>query len=454
VPWPSRTYAWYVLAVLVLAYAFAIIDRVAIGLLVQPIEADLGISDSQMGLLQGFGFGIFYSVMGIPIGFLVDRWQRRRIIAVGIALWSLATVACGLARGFGALFAARVSVGVGEATISPGASSMIGDYFPPEARPRAFGLFLIGTTLGSGLAFLLTGAAADGARLLRAAAPAVFGGFPDWKIVFFMIGAPGLLVAVLLMVSVREPARRERLQASSGFSFRPFWSLLVRNRMAYFALIIGPVLNLAAIYAQLAWFPTLFIRLHGWTIAEIGTALGVVGLVMGTLSGVTSGWFMSSLARAGRPDSPLLVALCHALLLAVFGTAACLVQSPWLSLAFYVAMGLGSNWTYSAALTGINQITPNEMRGQMVALYTLMVGLVSVGAGVSAVGFLSDRVFGGGQGVAPGLATIYAVCGLAATAILLAGRAPFRAAQARALAWSEPAALGAIAPVPGRRVPG
>jgi MFS family permease len=435
--WPSRPYAWYVLAVLVLAYAFAIIDRVAIGLLVQPIEADLGISDSQMGLLQGFAFGIFYSVMGIPIGFLVDRWQRRGMIAIGITLWSVATVGCGLARGFGALFASRIAVGVGEATISPGASSMIADYFPPEARPRAFGLFLIGTTLGSGLAFLLTGAAADGARLLRAAAPTIFGAFPDWKIVFFMIGAPGLLVAVLLMLSVKEPARRERLLTRGGFSFGPFWSLLLQNRLAYFALIVGPVLNLAAIYAQLAWFPTLFIRLHGWTVAEIGTALGLVGLVMGTVSGVSSGWFMSSLTRSGRPDSPLLVALCHALLLAVFGTAACLVNSPSLSLVFYVVMGLGSNWTYSAALTGINQITPNEMRGQMVALYTMMVGLVSVGAGVFAVGFLSDAVYGGGKGVASGLATIYAVCGLSATIILLFGRAPFRAAIARAAAWSE-----------------
>ncbi len=438
-PWPSRPYAWYVLAVLVLAYAFAIIDRVSIGLLVQPIEASLGISDSQMGLLQGFAFGIFYSVMGIPIGFLVDRLQRRGIIAIGIALWSLATVTCGLARGFGGLFAARIGVGVGEATISPGAASMIADYFPPDARPRAFGIFLVGTTLGSGMAFLLTGAAIGAAQGLRVASPGLFGPFATWQIVFFMMGAPGLLVAILLMLTVKEPARRERLLPRVGFSFRPVMALLVQNGRAYFVLIVGPVLNLAAIYAQLAWFPTIFIRVHGWSMAEIGTALGIVGLAMGTFSSVSSGWFTTWLARGGRPDAPLLVTLCHSLLLAVFGTAACLVESPTVSLACYVAMGIGANWTYASALTGINQITPNEMRGQMVSLYTLTVGLVSVGAGVYAVGFLNDAVYGGGKGVAPALATVYAICGLTSAAVLIWGRAPFRAAAARAKAWAEPA---------------
>ena len=436
-PWPNRAYGWYVVAVLTVAYGFAILDRVAIGLLVQPIEADLKITDSQIGLLQGFAFGIFYSVLGIPIGYFVDRLQRRRIMTAGIALWSLATAACGLARGFGGLFAARIGVGVGEATISPAAASVIADYFPPRLRSRAYGVFMLGTTFGSGMAFLLGGVAIDAAQAMRIAAPVHLGAFSDWQIVFFIIGAPGLLLALLLRLTVREPIRRDRLVSGPRFSAKPILAVLSGNRKAYASLILGAVMNLMCIYAQLAWFPTLFIRVHGWTAPEIGRMLGLIGVPVGIVSALSSGWIMSWLARKGYADAPLLVALCHSLSLAVFGTAACLVASPTIALVCFVAMGLPTTWSYAGALTGINQITPNEMRGQIVAIYTLLVGLVSVGLGSFVVGFLSDRVYGGHLAIAPSLATVYALCGAIGAILLMLGRPHFRLAAARALAWTE-----------------
>lgn len=435
--WPNRAYAWYVVTILMVAYGFAILDRVAIGLLVQPIEADLKISDSQIGLLQGFAFGIFYSVLGVPIGYLVDRMQRRRIVTAGIALWSLATAACGLARGFSGLFAARIGVGVGEATISPAAASVIADYFPPQVRPRAYGVFMLGTTFGSGMAFLLGGIAIDAAQALRVAAPVHLGGFSNWQIVFFIIGAPGLLLAILLRLTVREPLRRDRLSTGGRFSIQPILAVLSGNRKAYACLILGAVMNLMCIYAQLAWFPTLFIRIHGWTAPEIGRMLGIVGVPVGIFSALSSGWFMSWLARKGHADAPLLAALCHSLSMAVFGTAASLVSSPTVALICFVAMGFPTTWSYAAALTGINQITPNEMRGQIVAIYTLLVGLLSVGLGSFAVGFLSDTVYSGAHAIAPSLATVYAVCGSIGAALLMLGRPHFRLAAARALAWTE-----------------
>jgi MFS family permease len=435
--WPNRAYAWYVVTILMVAYGFAILDRVAIGLLVQPIEADLKISDSQIGLLQGFAFGIFYSVLGIPIGYLVDRTQRRRIVTAGVALWSLATAACGLARGFPGLFLARIGVGVGEATISPAAASVIADYFPPPLRPRAYGVFMMGTTFGSGMAFLLAGIAIDAAQAMRIAAPAHLGAFSNWQIVFFLIGAPGLLLAILLRSTVREPFRRERLGPAAGLSFRPILAVLRGNRKAYACLILGAVMNLMCIYAQLAWFPTLFIRVHGWTAPEIGRMLGLIGVPVGLVSALSSGLFMSWLARKGHSDAPMLAALCHSLSLAIFGTASCLVASPAASLIFFVAMGFPTTWSYAAALTGINQITPNEMRGQIVAIYTLLVGLVAVGLGSFAVGFLSDRVYGGPYAVAPSLATVFAVCGTLGAILLMLGRRAFRVAAAQALDWTE-----------------
>ena len=435
--WPNRAYAWYVVTILMVAYGFAILDRVAIGLLVQPIETDLDISDSQIGLLQGFAFGIFYSVLGMPIGYLVDRIQRRRIVTVGIALWSLATAACGLARGFGGLFLARIGVGVGEATISPAAASVIADYFPPQLRPRAYGVFMLGTTFGSGMAFLLAGAAIDAAQAMRIAAPAQFGAYANWQIVFFIIGAPGLLLAILLRLTVREPLRRDRLGTAARFSMGPLLAVLNGNRKAYACLILGAVMNLMCIYAQLAWFPTLFIRVYGWTAPEIGRVLGLVGVPVGIVSALSSGVFMSWIARKGHADAPMLAALCHSLGLAIFGTASCLIGSPTLSLIFFVAMGFPTTWSYAAALTGINQITPNEMRGQIVAIYTLLVGLVAVGLGTFAVGFLNDRVYVGSHAVAPSLATVFAACGTIGAILLMLGRPHFRLAAARALAWTE-----------------
>jgi MFS family permease len=437
VPWPRRGYAWYVVIVLTVAYAFAILDRVAIGLLVQPIEADLKISDSELGLLQGFAFGIFYSLFGLPIGFLLDRIRRTKLLAMGIVLWSIATMTGGFARSFGMLFLSRVGVGVGEATVSPGASSIIADYFPLDARPKAYGVFMIGATLGSGMAFILGGVAIDAAEWLRMTKPEWFGEIADWKIVFFLIGAPGLMVAAILTLTVREPVRRERLNSKSLLSLYPVYRILKENARAYVGLMGGAVLNLTCTYSLLAWFPTLFIRIHGWTAQEIGGAMGTIGVPIGIFSALSSGIAISWLAKRGRTDAPLLVAAVHSLSLAILGSATCLVSSPPLALVFYAAMAIPTNWSTAGVLTGLNQITPNEFRGQVVAIHTMIVGLVSLGAGSFIVGFLTDHIFGGGKGVGLSLATVFAVCGTLGFAVLSWGRPAFRLATKRALEWIE-----------------
>jgi MFS family permease len=146
---------------------------------------------------------------------------------------------------------------------------------------------------------------------------------------------------------------------------------------------------------------------------------------------------MTWLARRGHADAPMLTALCHSVSLAVFGTASCLAPSPTVSLICFIGMGFPTTWSYASALTGLNQITPNEMRGQVVAIYTLLVGLVSVGLGSFAVGFLADNVYGGRQAIAPSLASVFAFCGVAGAILLLVGRRPFRGAAARALLWKR-----------------
>lgn len=190
-PWPSPRYGWFVVFLLVLAYAFGVVDRIVIGLLTQPIKADLGLSDTELGLIQGFAFSLFYALFALPVGLLVDRWRRVPVLWGGVLIWSIATVTCGLAGTFLTLFLARVFVGAGESTTTPASSSIIADYFPPAQRAKAYGVFAMGGSVGIGIAYLLGSVAIQLAAGARGILPGLLGGFREWQIVFFIVGAPG-----------------------------------------------------------------------------------------------------------------------------------------------------------------------------------------------------------------------------------------------------------------------
>jgi MFS family permease len=221
---PSPAYAWFVVGVLLLAYTLSFIDRMILSLLVGPIRADLGISDTQMSLLMGFAFAIFYSLLGVPLGWLADRGNRKALIVGGVAAWSLMTAVCGLARGYGGLFLARIGVGVGEATLSPAAYSMLGDYFPRERLGRAMAVYSIGVPLGSGVALV---AGAFVVRFVTEGAPVplpLLGALEPWRLAFLIVGLPGLLVAALIALAIREPARRGPGAAAAGpGEFTAWW---------------------------------------------------------------------------------------------------------------------------------------------------------------------------------------------------------------------------------------
>ncbi len=213
---PKPATAWTLTILLTLSYIVSFIDRQLLGLLVSPIKADLGISDLKMGLLLGLAFSLFYVTLGVPIGWLADRVNRRNLVIAGITLWCIMTAACGLSKSYGQLFLARVGVGVGEATLSPCALSLISDSFPPERRARAIGVYSIGVSVGGGLAYLLGGA------LVQAVADAppidwpVLGEIRPWQSAFIIIGLAGLVVALLLTM-VPEPARHERAGGTGGY---------------------------------------------------------------------------------------------------------------------------------------------------------------------------------------------------------------------------------------------
>ncbi|MGI9295671.1 MAG: MFS transporter, partial [Pseudomonadales bacterium] len=205
--WPDPAYAWYVTLLMMVLYMFSFLDRTIIVLLVEPIKRDLHITDTQISLLYGFAFAIFYTFLGIPIARLADYKNRRTIIAFGVLIWSAMTALCGLARNFGHLFAARVGVGVGEAALSPAAYSLIADSFPEEKRAKAMSVYTMGLYLGVGLALVLGGLVIDFFEQAGTVTLPLVGELYSWQLTFVAVGAPGLLF-FLLMMTVREPTRK------------------------------------------------------------------------------------------------------------------------------------------------------------------------------------------------------------------------------------------------------
>jgi MFS family permease len=425
--WPPRKYAWYIVSLLTLAYALAILDRVSIGLLIVPLQAALHINDTQFGLLQGMAFSLFYSVLGLPLGIWCDRSRRVPLLATGLFLWSAATIGCAFANTFGHLFIARMLVGVGEAALVPCAASLIADYFDPYVRPKAYGVFVTGSSLGTAAAMALSGLFLVTADILIANY-ATFRGMAPWQIVFILCGAPGLLLSLLVFLTVREPKRHGASATTPAISLKPILQLLRSHPRAFGSLMVGTVLNLVCVYAIVGWFPALFIRVHGWSAAETGWLLGAVGMPISIFAAVNSGWVISWLTKRGHKDAPMIAAICCALSMVVFGTFACLVPSGILALVGYGLNALFLNWNISGVYSGISLIVPNELRGQVMALHNILSGLLALTAGNFAVGYLSDTVFTQPAGIAWSLGTVFFVCGSAAAIVLLSGRAAFRAA--------------------------
>jgi len=428
--WPRPAYAWYVICVLTAASTFALLDRVAIGLMVDPIKRDLHMTDTQMGILQGLAFAIFYSLFGLPVGYLVDRWRRVRLLSLGVVAWSAATMACGLAQSYVALFLARITVGAGESVGTPSSVSLISDYFSPANRARAMGAFMVAGAVGQAMAYLIGGVAIGAAAGLRAAAAPVFGAMADWQITFLLIGLPGFVIAFLVAFTVREPVRRERM-SSKRAPIGALWTQLQANRGAYAALILGAVSNAAVIAAQIGWFPSLFARVHHWTPTHIGTVFALVGFPCGLSSALSAGWIMSWLARRGRTDGPILVMLGQALVWSIFGPLKALAPTPTLALLAHIPTAMTAIWSATAALTALNQITPNELRGQVIAISSIMTGLVAYSIGAASVGVMNDHLFPGAGGIGLSLSCVYVVCGVASVSILASGRQAFTGSVAR-----------------------
>jgi len=435
-PYPRDAYAWYVVAVLMLAYVLSYVDRSILTLLVVPIKRDIGLSDTQISLLHGFAFALFYTLMGFPIGRLADRSHRVRIIAVGVTLWSLMTAACGLAKSFAHLFLARVGVGFGEAALNPAAYSMIADYFRPHLISRATSTYVMGTYLGFGVAYIVGGAVVAAVSDMPDLQLPLVGHIAAWQTVFFYVAAPSLLV-LLLLLTVREPHRRERLHTRDGrgASLTEFLDFIRTNWRTFLSHSLGFGCLGLLVNGMALWTPTFLFRTHGWEMADAGIAYGVLLLVFGGCGVYLGGWVADRMDRHGRCGGPFISALAFSLGAVLPACAYPLMPSDTGALALMVPMVLCSSAPWGVAVSALQQMAPNELRGQVGAFYLFTVNLIGIGFGPTLVALLTDYYFADPAALRYSMAIVAGGATIVATLALNWGLPHFRASLVRARAW-------------------
>jgi predicted MFS family arabinose efflux permease len=380
-PRHDELYAYYVLAVLFVVYVFNFVDRQVLSILIQPIQDELHVSDTWMGLLAGPAFAFFYTLAGVPIARWADTGSRRSVLVFSLSLWSLMTAASGLARSFATLALARIGVGVGEAGGTPPSHSLLSDYFPPERRATALALYGNGIYVGSGLGILAGG-------LLERY-------FGDWRTAFFVVGLAGLPLAALVWLTVRDVARGrsdDRPLPTTGGD-ETFFEVMrfLFTRRSFCWLVTGACLKAIAGYAVLTWGAIFLGRVHGMDRAAIGALFGPTIMVGGCLGVTFGGWLADRLGRADPRwymRMPAVVSVLALPLALGFALAedrrtaiACFV--PFYALA---NMYVGPLWS-----TAQNLARPN-MRATASAVLLFVINIIGLAVGPAVTGAMSDAL--------------------------------------------------------------
>lgn len=432
-PWPSAGRAWWAVAVFSATAILSYTDRQILSLLVDPMRAELAISDTQVSLLLGMAFAAVYSLAGLPLGRLADTLSRRWVIIAGVTVWSLATAASGFAEGFAGLFVARMVVGVGEAALAPAAMSMIADYFPPQRRGLAIGVFLMGMTVGSGIAIAIGGVLLELANAGYFTQLPLIGELSSWRLVLALLGIPGA-VTVILLLFVREPPRRT-LGATSAVTAVPMREVLAgfQARAAilvplYFAMATRSVGDVAITY----WMPSLLARRYEYSPGEIGGMLGAVAIGAGIVGTVGGGWIADrTFNRAGA--SARLSATGLVMGLALIGAGIGFAGTGLQALAFFALWTAMSTAAGAIGITALQDVIPNEMRGIGVALASFGNIFFGLGLGATLTALATDHVYRDPQAVGLSITTVVAPMALISLLLYIrAGRALRRSGEAGA----------------------
>ncbi len=389
----SLAYPWYIVSLCMLAYIFSFIDRQVITLLIEPIRADLQISDTQFSLLHGLAFAMLYAVAGIPIARLADSRSRPVIISVGIFVWSLATAACGATKSFFQLFLARMAVGVGEAALSPAAYSMITDSFPKSKLGLALGVYSSGSFLGGGLAFIIGGTAIAIVEQWGAQTVPIIGLVKPWQMTFFIVGLPGLLVAALFYFTIRDPQRKGVASDSKAFSFGEVLRYMGEHKKTFIAHYLGFGFMSLALFALMNWAPAYFLRKYDLPIREVGLYLGFVVLIGNSTGVLVSGWLTDRLTRMGYRDAPMRAGMLGSLGIIIPAALFSMVSSFAGSLALLAVAMFFASFPLATSAAALQFMAPNRMRAQVTALFFLSMNILGITGGTTLVALSTDFLF-------------------------------------------------------------
>lgn len=405
----SPAYRWYVLLTLTLVYTLNFIDRALLGVLAQPVITTFGLTDTQFGFLAGPPFALFYAFMGIPIAMAADRYNRVAIIALCIAIWSLMTALCGLATGFLFLLFARIGVAIGEAGSNPPSNSLIGDYFRPEKRPKALSIYSMGVMSGSALAFLIGGPLAQLSDERVIAILDIFGlaAMPEalgwsagygWRFAFLALGVPGVLYAVVVLLTVREPPRGGSDPPGTPKPERTgivaTLRLLATKPSYWYTTLAGALVAMVG-YGYAAFQAPMMQRLHGMSPGEFALGYGVPLSIAGAFGTIAAGFLLERLVRRSIRWVALLpmlmLALAAPLFLIVFSQVGDNLQLAfvlWL-LATMLQYGfLGAQYTIGQG------VVPQSSRASAIAILLFVIALIGNGLGPQLIGYLSDLFIG------------------------------------------------------------
>lgn len=403
----SNARLWYVVFILTVASTLSFIDRQILNVMIGPIKRDLGgLSDTEVSLIIGLAFSVVYSLSTLPLARLADRYSRRNLIAAGIFSWSLMTALAGMANSFWQLFAARMGVGIGEASLGPATTSMLADYFEQHRLPLAFGIVGAAPFIGTGLASLVGGPLIDSLEASPEVVLPIFGSMYSWQTVLVLVGLPGILLA-LVMFTVREPGRSgPGASNTDGYSYAEVWEFC-KSRLNYLGLHAIAFLCISIQgFAVMTWLIELFVRKHGWTRTEIGISYGSIALVFGIAGSVLAGIFAGRLLAKGQADASMRLVLWGLFILAPLGIAMPLVDNATLAIAMVVPITFIMAMPPGLSNTALQAIAPNRMRGQLIALYLICVNLIAYILAPTIIGVMNDYLFGDESAIDKSLAVL------------------------------------------------
>lgn len=361
-----------VLAMLLLVYTFNFLDRQILGILAQPIKADLQLTDAQFGAIGGLAFALLYSVLGVPLAYLADRTSRSRVVAASLAVWSAFTALCGVATGYWQLFLFRLGVGVGEAGGVAPSYALISDYFPPEKRARALAIYSLGVPIGLSAGTLLG---------------AYIAALVNWRTAFLVMGVAGLVLAPIFAAIVRDRPRianRQEAPASAAFA-------ILARKPAFWLLAFASASSSLCGYGLALWTPSVLIRSFGFSIIETGQFLGSLILIGGVAGVFAGGWFADRLGGADRGWYARLPAIAWCITLPTFALGL-MSPSPWLAWPLLlIPNGLNILWL-GPVTTAIQHLVPREMRATASASFLLINNLIGIGIGPLLMGAISDAL--------------------------------------------------------------